>query len=314
MRQFFALLLLVALAAGCVKDAPLYCDEVTPCTDPDRPFCDLTGEHPGSDGHGRTCVVNPFDAGSPDAFVERQWSVPEKLANVNDPLLDEQCAVPSSDSLSLYLNRIEMSGQFFMLQVYEATRANPDTTFGAAVRSTMSDPDSFYDLELSNDGLELYHWGSLGQLRVARRASLVGAWGPFEALGVSGFTPSLAGGDLVLYFRDMSDQLMRSDRATVVDPFESASPIGLSVIDPTDVDTIDVSNDELNVLAVLDGGAPGLYLGSRSSTSEPFGGFIQIPGHDGEFSCARWNTARDEIYSVLRGVGGGFDVYVSRLE
>jgi hypothetical protein len=60
-----ALLLALALA-GCGKAAPLYCDETTPCTDPDRPFCDLAGVFPESDGHGRTCIADP-GGGEPDA-------------------------------------------------------------------------------------------------------------------------------------------------------------------------------------------------------------------------------------------------------
>lgn len=45
-------------------DDPLYCDDSTPCTDPARPFCDLTGEHPASGGIGKTCIPDPFpDAG-----------------------------------------------------------------------------------------------------------------------------------------------------------------------------------------------------------------------------------------------------------
>ena len=60
------LLLLLALSA-CKTTDPLYCDEDTPCTDPDRPYCDLTGEYPASDGHGRTCIADPFGDSDADA-------------------------------------------------------------------------------------------------------------------------------------------------------------------------------------------------------------------------------------------------------
>jgi hypothetical protein len=73
----------LAVTAGCKYAVPLYCDEETPCADrhPDRAFCDLHGEHPASEGIGRTCIPDPFpDAGlpdggldaspAPDAFVE----------------------------------------------------------------------------------------------------------------------------------------------------------------------------------------------------------------------------------------------------
>jgi Tol biopolymer transport system component len=57
---------LLLLLAACKTTDPLYCDEDTPCTDPDRPFCDLTGEYPASEGHGRTCIADPFPDGGPD--------------------------------------------------------------------------------------------------------------------------------------------------------------------------------------------------------------------------------------------------------
>lgn len=54
------ILLIACLAASsCKVKDPLYCDEDTPCTDPERPFCDLTGEYPASEGIGRTCIPDP---------------------------------------------------------------------------------------------------------------------------------------------------------------------------------------------------------------------------------------------------------------
>lgn len=59
------------LLGACAKRDPLYCDEETPCTDPALPFCDLTGEHPASEGVGRTCIPDPFpDGGVPAGEVE----------------------------------------------------------------------------------------------------------------------------------------------------------------------------------------------------------------------------------------------------
>src|SRR5690349_6659065 len=64
MRAHPALALL--LIAACKTSDPLYCDEDTPCTDPERPYCDLAGEYPASEGHGRTCIASPFDGGVGD--------------------------------------------------------------------------------------------------------------------------------------------------------------------------------------------------------------------------------------------------------
>jgi hypothetical protein len=47
---------------GCKAPFAHYCDESTPCTDPARPFCDLSGEFAASGGHGRVCIPTPSDA------------------------------------------------------------------------------------------------------------------------------------------------------------------------------------------------------------------------------------------------------------
>ena len=57
--------LVVGLWAGCSTKVPYFCDENTPCKDryPDRPFCDLNGEYPASEGVGRTCIPYPVNGG-----------------------------------------------------------------------------------------------------------------------------------------------------------------------------------------------------------------------------------------------------------
>lgn len=52
-------LALAGLLASCTRSDGLYCDEETPCTDPSRPFCDLSGAYPASSGVGRTCIADP---------------------------------------------------------------------------------------------------------------------------------------------------------------------------------------------------------------------------------------------------------------
>lgn len=71
-RCWLSVVLAIA-ATGCLKKDPLYCDENTPCTDHERPFCDLEGEFPASEGIRRTCIPSPFDAGPvPDAGSGRR--------------------------------------------------------------------------------------------------------------------------------------------------------------------------------------------------------------------------------------------------
>ena len=54
---------LVGSVAGCKTPTTGYCDENTPCQDPENPFCDLHGDYPASNGVGRTCIPNPVDGG-----------------------------------------------------------------------------------------------------------------------------------------------------------------------------------------------------------------------------------------------------------
>ncbi len=59
------------LLTGCAHKVALFCDENTPCTDPARPFCDLEGEFPASDGISKTCIPDPFPDAGPDATGPR---------------------------------------------------------------------------------------------------------------------------------------------------------------------------------------------------------------------------------------------------
>jgi hypothetical protein len=57
-------LIVVWAAPACKVYDPLYCDSPEGCTDPARPYCDLEGEHPASEGVARTCIPDPSgDAG-----------------------------------------------------------------------------------------------------------------------------------------------------------------------------------------------------------------------------------------------------------
>lgn len=73
-----ALVLLSLLSAACTRSDALYCDELTPCVDPGKPYCDLDGTFAASAGVGRTCIADPTltgvdggfaDAGRPDAVI-----------------------------------------------------------------------------------------------------------------------------------------------------------------------------------------------------------------------------------------------------
>jgi hypothetical protein len=57
-----ALLVATSTMWACTVKNPAFCDEATPCTDPDRPFCDLAGQY----GDRNTCAPMPEQ---PDASI-----------------------------------------------------------------------------------------------------------------------------------------------------------------------------------------------------------------------------------------------------
>jgi alpha-tubulin suppressor-like RCC1 family protein len=66
LRPYSVLVVAVACSLfACKAYDPLYCDANKPCTDPARPFCDLNGDYPDSEGVARTCIPEP--AMEPDA-------------------------------------------------------------------------------------------------------------------------------------------------------------------------------------------------------------------------------------------------------
>ncbi len=60
------LLIVLPAAPACKVYDPLYCDGPDGCTDPARPYCDLEGEYPASEGIARTCIADPFADAGPD--------------------------------------------------------------------------------------------------------------------------------------------------------------------------------------------------------------------------------------------------------
>ena len=87
--------LFTALAAmhllGCKVYDPLYCDNEKRCDDPARPFCDMDGIYPGSEGIKRTCIADPnigvdgatplADASSGEAGIDA--SGPRRIVQVS---------------------------------------------------------------------------------------------------------------------------------------------------------------------------------------------------------------------------------------
>lgn len=56
------ILTVVLVVPACKVTDPLYCDDNTPCVDPERPYCDDNGEYPASEGIKHTCIPEPFSS------------------------------------------------------------------------------------------------------------------------------------------------------------------------------------------------------------------------------------------------------------
>lgn len=61
------LVLLAALSlVACKSSNGDFCDAEHPCTDPARPYCDLDGTYPASEGVAKTCIADPNGGGACD--------------------------------------------------------------------------------------------------------------------------------------------------------------------------------------------------------------------------------------------------------
>jgi len=91
----FAIALNAALLTACAVKDPLYCDSNTPCTDSARPFCDMNGEYPASEGIKHTCIPDPF---GPDAGSSGDGGTARSVAKLTTGKV-ESCAVLSDGGL-----------------------------------------------------------------------------------------------------------------------------------------------------------------------------------------------------------------------
>jgi hypothetical protein len=102
MRVPLVLLLPGLLLVGCVEVDPLFCDENTPCTDPARPFCDLEGVFPASEGRGKTCIADPTgDAGPQEPGVDASFCTPGAFVQCSDGDTALYCNEAGSELVSL---------------------------------------------------------------------------------------------------------------------------------------------------------------------------------------------------------------------
>lgn len=129
----------LALSSGRSRDVQYYCDEGTPCFPryPDRPFCDLTGEYPASDGVGKTCIPNPVDASvevdaaeadatstEPDAGPPANGPSCDGLAKTCGPGANSDCCASTIVSGGTYYRSYDLATDAYNDMSYPATVAD----------------------------------------------------------------------------------------------------------------------------------------------------------------------------------------------
>ena len=330
-----SLFLTVLTVWACTTYDPLYCDDQQSCKDPDRPFCDLAGAYPASDGVARTCIPSPFDAGSDadgggnavdggpgkdgsppgDAAVSCSWGRLSRLANVNT---DENEFVGSLDAagLTLYFAR---SGDASTDGVYEARRKSVNEAFRTpALLDEVSDQDAEFGAEISATGLEIFvATFSDNGIKTTTRTSTTVTFGPTSPSGLAGLSPSLTGDGLTMYFILLAGSsggvIHLSTRSAIGGEWsesESALPGG-------GYTGVNVSPDGLRLLLTTkDIDAP-IAIAERDTADDEFGSPVPldkdvlVPGVT-EYGVSTWDASMTRmVTSADFGADGGHEMYYS---
>ena len=310
--------ILCALLAfsSCTTYDPLYCDDSRTCKDPARPFCDLAGEYPASDGIARTCIPSPFDAGGEhdggsgsatdggpendagprgDAASPCTWTQLSKLGNVNVTGVRESLGSLDSGGQNLLFMRDEEVGNEF----YVASRASAGEAFGEPTPLPSPGGENSFYPELSTSGTELFFSaGVIGSIQTATRSSPTSAFGAPEDTGLDGGSASLSGDELAIYFIGSGQVVQRATRAAIGEPWGAPE----TVLPTTGFSTVDVSPDELRLLVTYNRlTLPPFPIGiaERSSRDDDFGPPIAIDEElllpDAFPSGSKWDATQTQM-------------------
>lgn len=329
MRPATLLVSLCALAACKVYD-PLYCENNGDCTDPSRPFCDVNGDYPASEGIGKTCIPAPSDAGfggtadagqggsdgglATDASQRCAWTPLTKLARVNTSATEGSGSL-NSDGLNLYFGRTAGdAGDIFL-----ATREDAGQAFGEpAPVEELKDGRKKISPDISASELELFYRvnvdGTDDAIERALRSSPTGIFETQEPTGIEGASPSISGDGLSLYFVADDTTVQRSTRPAIGAPWS----VPETVMSTSGFWTVDVSSDERRLLLtqnVFDQGPRPIVVAERESADDPFGTPVPLEegfflSDEGVYDSARWNGDQTQMVASF-GSGIAFDLYYS---
>jgi WD40-like Beta Propeller Repeat len=258
----------------------------------------------GGDGGAPACewsqlTTAPFDMLNTDAFEE-------------SPTL-------TGDAKTMLFTRFSPNGD--PVEIFEATRSGPDAPFEDVrfVEELQSEDPEAIELEISADGTEIFFLRSSDTIVSARRASPGATFGEVESTGLLGFSPTLSGDGLSLYFIDTGlTRIRRATRSAIGEPWDDpvdVGPMGL-------FDSIDVSPDELRLLMSRPGpDAQPVAIASRSALDEPFGaaesaGDVFLLDEDiSPFVQADWDASeRQIVINFDLDNGNAADLYLSNCE
>jgi len=260
------------------------------------------------------------DAGPP-ACTWSELSA-EPFAAVNGPDYEESATL-TGDGLSVFFTRFPVQGNDFTGDVFDATRGSVDQPFSAArlVTEVSKAEEDELELEISGGGEEIFFLRSSDDILTASRPAPGAPFGEVSATGLLGYSPSLSGDRLALYFIDLDfTRIMRATRIAVGEPWDSPVDVG----GLGGFDTIDVSVDELQVLLSrpADGISQPVAIATRASLDQPFGAPVsagdvfRLEDDISSYVHASWDAARRQIaVSVeLADADTGSDLYLSRCE
>lgn len=321
------LIAVVILLGGCKVYDPLYCDDKVQCTDSARPFCDLKGEYPASEGVAKTCIPNPFDAGAGtlrdagnvdgavvrDAASRCSWGRLAPLAHLNTRD-NEHLGSLSPDALTLYFSRYNESGD---ASIYFSRRENTSETFGDPVLIEEFDTTTVkFGPEVSASGLEAFYPINLGgSIETAIRRSSDGMFGPPSPTGLTGVSPALSGDELALYVVQFDGPGGPPKRATR--SFRGGPWTGpVAVLPSGGYNSVDVSPDERRLLLTSQDDTSPILIAERESPSDEFLSPVPLEmdllvPDAGNYLMAAWDADQTHMVVSVGLYGWGLELYYS---
>jgi hypothetical protein len=244
---------------------------------------------------------------------------PDPFVQVNGPD-HEESATLSGDGLTVFFTRFPVEGQDFTTDVFDATREAVDKPFSAArlVAEISKAKEDEIELEISGDGQEIFFLRSSDDILSASRPAPGAAFGEVTATGLFGFSPTVSGDRLALYFIDLDfTRILRATRTAIGEPWNTPVDVG----GLGSFDTIDVSADERRMLLSqpADGVSQTVAIATRESVDDPFGAPVsagdvfRVEDDVASYVHATWDAGGRQIVVTveLADTDTGADLYLS---